>query len=54
MCTHPQGGDSAPTSRNVGAAAGSKSGASSMLSLLLPLLLIIAAVAVNFYLSSQK
>jgi hypothetical protein len=46
----PQGGDSAPTSRNLGPSSSTSGGAGKLLSVLLPLLLIIAAVLVNMYL----
>lgn len=45
-----QGGDSAPSSRNLGPSSSKSSGAGKLLNVLLPLLLIIAAVLVNMYL----
>lgn len=52
-CHNPQGGDSAPSSRNTGAAAAKPSGASKALNIVLPLLLILAAVLVNMYLNKK-
>jgi hypothetical protein len=50
-----QGGDSAPSSANTGpAAAKSVGGGARLVNILLPLLLILAAVLVNLYLSSDK
>lgn len=47
------GGDSAPSSRNTGAAASKAGGASKAFNVLLPLLLILAAVLVNMYLANK-
>lgn len=49
----PQGGDSAPGSRNTGAAVAKSGGASKAINVLLPLLLILAAVLVNMYLKKE-
>jgi hypothetical protein len=48
-----QGGDSAPGSRNTGAAVSKSGGASKAINVLLPLLLILAAVLVNMYLKKE-
>eukprot|EP00775_Hariotina_reticulata_P009184 gene9184-9350_t len=48
------GGDSAPSSKNLGASSAGRNGGSSAFSILLPLLLILAAVLVNLYLSKQQ
>jgi hypothetical protein len=48
-----QGGDSAPGSRNTGAAVAKAGGASKAVNVLLPLLLILAAVLVNIYLKKE-
>jgi hypothetical protein len=48
-----QGGDSAPSSRNTGAAVSQSGGASKAINVLLPLLLILAAVLVNMYLKKE-
>eukprot|EP00878_Enallax_costatus_P002493 GHUV01002673.1.p1 GENE.GHUV01002673.1~~GHUV01002673.1.p1 ORF type:complete len:128 (+),score=42.21 GHUV01002673.1:145-528(+) len=47
------GGDSAPTSRNTGAAASKSGGASKALNVVLPLLLILAAFLINMYLNKK-
>ncbi|KAF6258879.1 cytochrome b5-like heme/steroid binding domain-containing protein [Scenedesmus sp. NREL 46B-D3] len=47
------GGDSAPGSKNTGAAASQSGGASKAVNVLLPLLLILAAVLVNMYLKKE-
>ncbi|WIA19552.1 hypothetical protein OEZ86_013277 [Tetradesmus obliquus] len=47
------GGDSAPGSRNTGAAVAKSGGASKAINVLLPLLLILAAVLVNMYLKKE-
>jgi hypothetical protein len=54
-CAHlpVQGGDSAPGSRNTGAAVSKSGGASKAINVLLPLLLILAAVLVNMYLKKE-